>query len=78
MLPLAVSLLAFFAVHLFAYVHQEEEYTEEFVDHAFKSAKRVLDSAVRNNTDKLSATISVLSRDDTLKKAMRAGDCLRR
>ena len=74
LLPLALSLLAFTIVHLFTYIHQEAEYTEEYVDHAFLSAQRVYDSAVRTNTDKLSATISVLSRDDNLKDAMRAGD----
>jgi diguanylate cyclase (GGDEF)-like protein/PAS domain S-box-containing protein len=74
LLPLALALAAFAAVHLFTYIHQEAEYTEEYVDNAFLSAQRVFDSSIRTNTDKLSATISVLSRDDILRRAMRAGD----
>ena len=74
LLPLALALAAFAAVHLFTYIHQEAEYTEEYVDNAFLSAQRVFDSSIRTNTDKLSATISVLSRDQILRRAMRAGD----
>jgi diguanylate cyclase (GGDEF)-like protein/PAS domain S-box-containing protein len=74
LLPLAAALVLFVAVHLFTYAHQEAEYTAEYVDNAFLSAQRVFDSAVRTNTDKLSAALTLLSRDEALQRAMRAGD----
>jgi diguanylate cyclase (GGDEF)-like protein/PAS domain S-box-containing protein len=74
LLPLTLALAAFAAMHLFTYMHQEAEYTEEYVDNAFLSAQRVFDSAVRTNTDKLAAALSVIARDETLQRAMIAGD----
>lgn len=74
LLPLAAALAVFAAVHLYTYAHMEADYTEEFVDDAFLSAQRVFNSAVHTNTDKLSATLTVISRDEALKRAMIAGD----
>jgi len=72
--PLAAALVVFAGVQLYTYAHLEAEYTEDYVDDAFLSAQRVYNSAVRANTDKLSATLTVLSRDEVLRRAMIAGD----
>ncbi|MBI5450969.1 MAG: EAL domain-containing protein [Gammaproteobacteria bacterium] len=74
LLPLAASLAVFAAVHLYTFTHLEAEYSAEYVDNAFLSAQRVFRSAVRANTDKLSATLTVISQDEALKRAMLAGD----
>lgn len=74
LLPLVAALVVFAVVHLYIYANQEAEYMEEYVDGAFLSAQRVFNSAVRTNTDKLSATLTVISRDEALKRAMTAGD----
>ncbi len=72
--PLATAMLVFAAVHLYTYAHLEADFTEEYVDETFLSAQRVFNSAVRTSTDKLSATLTVISRDEVLKRAMFAGD----
>ncbi|MBI5751818.1 MAG: EAL domain-containing protein [Hydrogenophilales bacterium] len=74
LLPLAAALALFAAVHLYTYTHLDAEYTEEYVDNALLSAQRVFNSAVRTNTDKLSAALTVIARDEALKRAMAAGD----
>jgi len=74
LLPLAAVLAVFAALHLYTYAHQETEYTEEYVDNTFLAAQRAVNSAVRANTEKLSATLAVISRDEALKSAMIAGD----
>ncbi len=74
LLPLAAALAVFAAVHWYTYAHQEASFTEDYVDSAFLSAQRIFDSAVRTNTDKLSATLTLISRDEVLKRAMLAGD----
>lgn len=74
LLPFVVALTLFAAIHLLTYAHLEEEYTEEYVDASFLSAQRVFNTAVRINTDRLSATLSNISRDDGIKQAMIAGD----
>jgi two-component system sensor histidine kinase/response regulator len=74
LLPLAAALTVFAAAHLYTLAHQEAEFTEEYVDGAFLSAQRVFNSAVRANTDKLSATLTLISRDEVLQRAMLAGD----
>ena len=72
--PLMAVLAVFMAGFLFVNSDQEADYTQIYVDSAFSSAQRVFDSALRINTDKLSATLTAISRDDVLQRAMAAGD----
>jgi diguanylate cyclase (GGDEF)-like protein/PAS domain S-box-containing protein len=74
LIPLAAVLAVFAAIHLYTYSQQDAEYTEEYVDGAFLAAQRNFGTSVRANTDKLAATLSVLSQDEGLKRAMLAGD----
>lgn len=72
--PLAVVLAVFAAVHFYTYSLQEAAFTEDYVDQVFLAAQRNFDTSVRTNTDKLAATLSVLSQDEELKRVMLAGD----
>lgn len=74
LLPLVAALALFAAVHLYTFARLEAAYTEEYVDGAFLSAQRVFNSTIRANTDKLSAALTVIARDEALKRAMLAGD----
>lgn len=74
LLPLAAALALLATIHLYTYVDLEADFTEDFVDGTFLSAQRVFDSVIRGNTDKLSATLTVIARDEALRRAMIAGD----
>jgi diguanylate cyclase (GGDEF)-like protein/PAS domain S-box-containing protein len=71
---LTAVLAVFIAGFLLIHSRQEADYTQDYVDSAFLSAQRVFDSALRINTDKLSATLTAIAQDEVLQRAMIAGD----
>ncbi len=74
LLPLGIVLVTLISGFTYAYIYQEEMYTQKHIGDQFFSAKHAFDSAVQIETEKLSATLTSITADPELKRAMMAGD----
>ena len=72
--PLSATLVILVSFFIFFYSQLKADHTDEYVKNSFLSAQYVFKSAVRTSTEKLSATLTVLSQNESLKRAMIAGD----
>ena len=72
--PLALVLIALVAGAVTIFVDQEREYTEEYVGARFLSVPRIFDTAVKSDTDTLSAALDLITRDDVFRRLMMAKD----
>lgn len=74
LVPLALSLAALFAAFAFAFLHQEKEFTEDYVGGTLLSFPRVYAAAVKADTGKLSAALELIVQDEGFRRAMVAND----
>ncbi|HEU0186740.1 MAG TPA: EAL domain-containing protein [Gallionellaceae bacterium] len=74
LLPLALSIVVLVAAFTYGILRQEASYTEEYVGGTFQVAQRMYVSAVKSDTEKLSAALELITRDDGLRRAMLAHD----
>lgn len=74
LLPLMLVLTILFSVFISSFINQEKEHTEKAVGEQFIAAKRALNTAVKLDTEKLSAALEIIDGNLELKRAMMAGD----
>lgn len=72
--PLILVLIFLLLGFIYSNFQQEKAYKEEFVGAQFLSAKHVLDSAIEEETNKLSSLLEVISKDASLKRFMIEGN----
>ena len=74
LLPLILVLVILMSGFIFSFTDQENKHTENAVGEQFITAKRALSTAVKIETEKLSAALEIIDGDPELKRAMMAGD----
>ncbi len=74
LLPLVLVLVILMSGFIFSFTDQEKEYTMKTVGEQFLAAKRALSTAVKVDTEKLSAALEIIDGNPKLKRAMMAGD----
>ena len=74
LLPLGIVLVTLISSFTYVYLHQEKIYTQKHIGDQFLSAKHAFDSTIKIETEKLSATLTTITADSKLKRAMITGD----
>ncbi|MGB5965809.1 MAG: EAL domain-containing protein [Sulfurimonadaceae bacterium] len=74
LLPLVLVLIILFSGFISSFINQEKGHTKKAVGEQFLSAKRALDTAVKIDTEKLSAALEIIDGNPELKRAMMADD----
>ena len=72
--PLALALTVLVADYVSVYLDQEKEYSEEYIGTIFSTVPRIFATAVKSETDTLSAALEFITRNETFRRAMIAHD----